>query len=532
MPIGRKIQIMRKSTRIVKRLLALFLVVLMSINTLGAVVSDNDGSAFITKSEFDSLKNDFQSQIDQYNTSIDSKIDGAIASYLAGLQVAKKQQKRIVLSNWNNVSMSNYALSNEWQIPNFNLAISMNGSTVTTTGAWPCVWWAQAQISYTRPSSSRCKRLIVDAGYESSVMPAYVYWIGRALNELDRIQCSRLQYSKGSVDADLGHLASTNQSYFRFTNITRLYSGYFPNLIDETTNIWDARFFWHGVDTDGGVSEAYKTPTSILNKSNALSISLLPVNNKIYEYEHILNWATYSYPQLTDTDWTNTLRYIESNRITRNQALSNAAKSSQWCGFTCSQRSVDSRTVGNITYGQTREKVFDGYYSGANGSADSNAFVGVGIINRTYDSEHIYQSSTEFTDTVDGRDLKAGNLNLIQGFPILAAKEGEKITLELEFDNLYKNGVLQSVMEQDVYLSTIPFGSGATLTDETKRIKCDKQPTGQNYMTTTDNKIKLVFEMNETSIVYLKWKPHNDSGNWSCDLNLTKNPIYIVETSS
>ena len=81
---------MRKSTRIVKKLLALFLVVLMSINTLGAVVSDNDGSAFITKAEFDSLKNDFQSQIDQYNTSIDSKIDGAIASYLAGINVAKK----------------------------------------------------------------------------------------------------------------------------------------------------------------------------------------------------------------------------------------------------------------------------------------------------------------------------------------------------------------------------------------------------------------------------------------------------------
>ena len=31
-----------------KRFFALFLVVLMSINTLGAVVSDNDGSAFIT----------------------------------------------------------------------------------------------------------------------------------------------------------------------------------------------------------------------------------------------------------------------------------------------------------------------------------------------------------------------------------------------------------------------------------------------------------------------------------------------------
>ena len=80
---------MIKSTRIVKRILVLFLVVLMSIESFGAVVSDNDGSAFITKAEFDSLKNNFQSQIDQYNTSIDSKIDGAIAQYLAGVKIKK-----------------------------------------------------------------------------------------------------------------------------------------------------------------------------------------------------------------------------------------------------------------------------------------------------------------------------------------------------------------------------------------------------------------------------------------------------------
>ena len=65
---------MRKSTKIVKRILALFLVVLMSINSFGAVVSDNDGSAFITKAEFDSLKNNFQAQIDQYNTWQNKKV--------------------------------------------------------------------------------------------------------------------------------------------------------------------------------------------------------------------------------------------------------------------------------------------------------------------------------------------------------------------------------------------------------------------------------------------------------------------------
>ena len=42
----------------------------MSINSFVAVVSDNDGSAFITKTKFGSLKNDFQNQIDQYNISL------------------------------------------------------------------------------------------------------------------------------------------------------------------------------------------------------------------------------------------------------------------------------------------------------------------------------------------------------------------------------------------------------------------------------------------------------------------------------
>ena len=81
---------MNKASRLIKRYIALILVLLFSIESFAAVVGDNDGAAFITKAEFDSLKNDFQSQLDRYNSSIDNKIDGAIASYLAGITVAKQ----------------------------------------------------------------------------------------------------------------------------------------------------------------------------------------------------------------------------------------------------------------------------------------------------------------------------------------------------------------------------------------------------------------------------------------------------------
>lgn len=62
---------------------------LVSLTSFAAVVSDNDGAAFITKAEFDSLKNTFQSQLNSFNSNIDNKIDNAISSYLAGVKQEK-----------------------------------------------------------------------------------------------------------------------------------------------------------------------------------------------------------------------------------------------------------------------------------------------------------------------------------------------------------------------------------------------------------------------------------------------------------
>ncbi|MBO6119852.1 MAG: hypothetical protein J6P02_05250 [Lachnospiraceae bacterium] len=71
--------------KILKKTIVLFNILVFSIYSFAAVVSDNDGSAFITKAEYDSLKNNFQNQLNQYYSSIDSKIDNAIASYLSGI---------------------------------------------------------------------------------------------------------------------------------------------------------------------------------------------------------------------------------------------------------------------------------------------------------------------------------------------------------------------------------------------------------------------------------------------------------------
>ena len=70
--------------KIFKISLAFSIVSAMSINTIAAVGA-NDGSAFITKAEFDALVNTFNEQMDNYESGIISKVDGAIANYLDSL---------------------------------------------------------------------------------------------------------------------------------------------------------------------------------------------------------------------------------------------------------------------------------------------------------------------------------------------------------------------------------------------------------------------------------------------------------------
>lgn len=79
---------MKNKVKITKRLMYILLVFLFSINSFAAIVSDNDGSAFVTKAEFDALKKSFNQQVDDYNKSIDGKIDGSIATYLAGIKLS------------------------------------------------------------------------------------------------------------------------------------------------------------------------------------------------------------------------------------------------------------------------------------------------------------------------------------------------------------------------------------------------------------------------------------------------------------
>lgn len=112
---------------LIKRMLAIVMILILSIESYAAVVSDNDGSAFVTKAEFEILKKDFGDQIEKYNTSIDSKIDGAIASYLSGIKLQRTEilddlMKGNIISFVKNISLISTSVPNAITI-NYNIGV-------------------------------------------------------------------------------------------------------------------------------------------------------------------------------------------------------------------------------------------------------------------------------------------------------------------------------------------------------------------------------------------------------------------------
>ena len=132
-----------KGFTLVKKILCLILVLVICTENFAAIVSDNDGSAFITKSEFEAMKRDFAEQVTNYNDSIDAKIDGAIASYLAGVRLENTSLINSILYKCNEAHSVSFA--SNWAAPGTvvgdqcEIAVLFWGifTQTSTNSSWP-----------------------------------------------------------------------------------------------------------------------------------------------------------------------------------------------------------------------------------------------------------------------------------------------------------------------------------------------------------------------------------------------------------
>ena len=109
--------------RILLSILVVLVIICFNLINFAAVISDNDGSAFITKSEFDSMKFEFRKQIDDYNSSIDNKIC---------IEADRNELKKVIINLLSNAT--NYSDRNEKVIVNTQIIDKNLKFTITSKG--------------------------------------------------------------------------------------------------------------------------------------------------------------------------------------------------------------------------------------------------------------------------------------------------------------------------------------------------------------------------------------------------------------
>ena len=128
---------MRK--HLIKMIIIIIVLSSLTINSFAAVVSDNDGAAFITKSEFDSLRANFLNTLGEYNSNIDTKINDAIQGYINGLKDSKREiTATLSPGEWECVSerynSSNYTWRFKYGSPRIAVTLHYTGKAYTGQG--------------------------------------------------------------------------------------------------------------------------------------------------------------------------------------------------------------------------------------------------------------------------------------------------------------------------------------------------------------------------------------------------------------
>ena len=521
------------------------------------MVSDNDGSAFITKAEFDSLKNNFQSQIDQYNTSIDSKIDGAIASYLAGVKVSKDTQYKVEIADWKEVLATNYVLPEDWKIPSFNLTFNYEYSSTNNQGNWYEVWWGTAALVYNKPSTVHQVRNLISAGIESTTgsLPDKVVWIGQSCDYQDKItgvkagECESIWGRSGADTYIYRYLygATTPNANMSVITALQLEPGYVKNKA--VNDVWKAQLYWWNVTA----SQCYPLEPTVesdwINRDLSTSVSLGYVGEKQYKNEHIINYDNYVYTHLSDPTWTNTLGPNPS--WTEDDALNNSSvsKNGRWGVFEINDANhmgddpstwqaaktnySAGTTLAQIVGYQPTGRAFSEYYSGSYEGTRTNSIMSVGVLDKTYNSEDIYQWKDEKKISRDEtKSLK--EINLYNGALIGYAKHEETFKWEPEITGSYwdtATSTWKPITKWRVKLSKKPFGIKDIVPSASDVLKNKDQT--EDYLVTNDSgKCKYNIEITDDTVIFCKWWPDDsdicDNYAWNGTLDLVECGTYTI----
>ena len=431
---------------------------------MAAVMSDNDGAAFITKAEFDSLKNVFQNQINQYNANVDNKIDGAISSYLSGAKISKKStcytEHQTGGDKWNYVKMMNFTPVEIQQVPNLNLNFGVYGTNLYYTGLYRMAYYTNADLTYAAAHNSvatRNRKNCVDLGTEpgsTGTVPDICGWRGRCYDLEDSIiaykQCvtPKIWRTEATIEdtAARGYLRTPNVSRMDVVRALQINSGYFnKNNIYQN---WKATVYYKAGDSDGRGSfyANGESWTDYVKAAFNSAIKLNKVNGEEYFDKHILNWKSINFQRPTEPTWSSWfggLTSLSQDDVLKNKTTkvgiwgvhetgpySSTAINQQ---YTIAGINSDNRTYSHQAFGN--------WYSGEDEGTTTADMKGVGVVEKTFASSAILQWFKEGTDNKyelnrDGT-IKVDAMDLLNGYLVGSVKKDEIFEWEPTISGFY-----------------------------------------------------------------------------------------------
>ena len=508
-----------------KKFAALFLVVLMSINSFAAAVSDNDGAAFITKAEFDSLKNTFQRQLNAFNTSIDNKIEDAIIGYVSGTKIGKTSTKNIINFKWEDVSELNGVLDNTYKVPSITFDFFLNSrSRQNNTDAYDSAsfWYLVTHYSSATYNESwaaikNCYRNLVKTT-ENYPAVGDIIWYGQATRYHEKFNIARLVYHYNPARA-MGGTANidwpwldrqyTQQFSIKMRNFTTLVApGYVTNWDNVKTAAWPIKYLFHYEDkptaTDGINADRENNLTSdVIHDSFVTEISLdYDDDGNNIRYEHIISHSKDDEWRLSNPDWNLLLNASPESNIKASDLMTAASIDGE-CRVMGVAHHTNPHQGGRQTAPITQEITNDA------------TMPSLGLFANKCKASVIYQDNEKYDISTEKKKITKDKPTLPQGFQLLAAEKDAVIEWEPVFNYVKaKNSSttwVENAHELDVYFSCGPF-SDKYDTIKKIQVQVGTDTAKKDYATTTTTdgkkKCKVKFTMPEDGIVYVKWTPH------------------------
>ena len=248
-----------------------------------------------------------------------------------------------------------------------------------------------------------------------------------------------------------GYLRGPQYSSFNVVRALQFNSGYFNK--NDIYNGWKATVFYdyynNGVNlTDGDFYADGATWTDYAKAAINTSIKLNKINEESYFDKHILNWSNLSYQNPTEPAWSSWLGGLKT--ISQQDTLnSKTTKVGIWGVHETGDNAdtnINKQYDTSPLYGSNDNRTyyhqnFGGWNSGEYQSEVTTDLKGVGVVEKTYESDKILQwfkagTDNKYTLTRDP-SKQVSKMDLINGYLVGSVKSGETFEWEPTISGYY-----------------------------------------------------------------------------------------------